>query len=177
MKIAILGHSGCGKSTLAARLGMKHGIPVLHMDTIQFLPGWVVRPREDMRRDVVDFLDTNVSWVIDGNYSAMEQPRRLAEADTIIVMEFNRFSSLYRAWKRYRTYKGQERESMAEGCPEKMDKAFVKWILWEGRSKKKLEHFRNIGRQYPEKTVYIRNQRQLNEYMRREGIPAERTGG
>ena len=177
MKIAILGHSGSGKSTLAARLGKKHGIPVLHMDSVHFLPGWVERPAEDMRRDVVRFLDENDSWVIDGNYSAVEQPRRLSEADQIIIMQFSRFSSLYRAWKRYRTYRGRDRESMAKGCPEKLDWAFVRWILWEGRSKKKLAHFRSIGETYPEKTVYIRNQRQLDEYMRREGIPAAKTGG
>jgi len=147
------------------------------MDAVHFLPGWVERPAEDMRRDVEAFMDGHASWVIDGNYSAIGQARRLEEADRIIIMQFGRFSSLYRAWKRYRTYKGRERASMAEGCPEKMDKAFVKWILWEGRSKKKLAHFRSIGEQYPEKTVYIRNQRQLDEYMRREGIPATKTGG
>ena len=44
MKIAILGTSGSGKSTLAKRLGETYGLPVLHMDTVQFLPGWVERP-------------------------------------------------------------------------------------------------------------------------------------
>ena len=41
MKIAILGTSGSGKSTLAKRLGERYGLPVLHMDTVHFLPGWV----------------------------------------------------------------------------------------------------------------------------------------
>lgn len=173
MKIAILGHSGSGKSTLAARLGAKYGVPALHLDTVHFLPGWVERPREDMLRDVEAFMDANDQWVIDGNYSAIAQPRRLAEADRIIIMQFNRFSSLYRAWRRYRTYRGQERSSMAAGCPEKLDWAFVKWILWEGRSKRKLAHFRSVAERYPQKTVVIRNQRQLDEYMRRENIPQE----
>ena len=44
MKIAILGTSGSGKSTLAKRLGETYGLPVLHMDTVHFLPGWVERP-------------------------------------------------------------------------------------------------------------------------------------
>ena len=39
MKIAILGTSGSGKSTLAKRLGERYGLPVLHMDTVHFLPG------------------------------------------------------------------------------------------------------------------------------------------
>lgn len=177
MKIAILGHSGAGKSTLAERLGKKHGIPVLHIDTIQFLPGWVVRPQEEKMRLMREFLDANDQWVIDGNYSVLYQARRLVEADQIILMEFGRFSSLYRAWRRYRAYRGQSRASMAEGCPEKMDLAFVKWILWEGRSPEKIRHFRDIERRYPQKTVVIRNQRQLDDYMRREGVPAVKTGG
>jgi adenylate kinase family enzyme len=45
MKIAIIGHSGSGKSTLAAFLGEKYALPVLHVDTIHFLPGWVERER------------------------------------------------------------------------------------------------------------------------------------
>lgn len=177
MKIAILGHSGSGKSTLAERLAQKHGIEVLHIDTIQFLPGWVVRDGDEKMRLMREFLDSHDQWVIDGNYSALYQARRLEEADQIILMEFGRFASLYRAWKRYRKYKGQARASMAEGCPEKMDWPFVKWILWEGRSKNKLEHFRAIAQQYPHKTIVIRNQRQLDQYMRRERIPVVQTGG
>ena len=177
MKVAILGHSGAGKSTLAERMGKKYAVPVLHIDTIQFLPGWVVRPQEEKMALMQEFLDSNDSWVIDGNYSALYQARRLEEADRIILMEFNRFASLWRAWKRYRKYRGQARTSMAEGCPEKMDAAFVKWILWEGRGAKKQQHFREIEQQYPDKTIVIRNQRQLDQYMRREQIPAEKTGG
>ena len=55
MKIAILGTSGSGKSTLAKRLGETYGLPVLHMDTVHFLPGWVERPfaeEEAIVRDV-----------------------------------------------------------------------------------------------------------------------------
>lgn len=47
MKIAILGYSGSGKSTLARRLGEQYGIPVLHLDRVQFLPGWRERDPEE----------------------------------------------------------------------------------------------------------------------------------
>ena len=49
MKIAILGTSGSGKSTLAKRLGERYGLPVLYMDTVHFLPGWVERPFAEAR--------------------------------------------------------------------------------------------------------------------------------
>ncbi len=40
MKIAVLGYSGSGKSTLARRLGEYFQVPVLHLDVVNFLPGW-----------------------------------------------------------------------------------------------------------------------------------------
>ena len=55
---------------------------------------------------------------------------------------------------------------MAEGCNEKMDWEFVKWILWEGRTKQAKERYKKIQKMYPEKIIVIKNQKQLNKYMK-----------
>lgn len=90
MKIAILGTSGSGKSMLAKRLGETYGLPVLHMDTVHFLPGWVERPFEEEETIVRRFLDENEKgWVIDGNYTKTCYARRLEEADQVIVLWFS----------------------------------------------------------------------------------------
>lgn len=170
MKIAIIGYSGSGKSTLAGKLGKKHGIPVLYLDTVHWLPGWKERCREEKERIVADFLDTNESWVIDGNYTRLWQERRLSEADIIIFMAFNRFACLSRIIKRYRMYKGVTRDSMTEGCPEKIDRQFAKWVLWEGRSKKHRQHYKAILRQYSHKIVVIKNQYSLTAYECSQGL-------
>ena len=94
MKIVILGYSGSGKSTLARNLSEKYNIPVLHFDTVQFLPNWEIRVQEEKERMTKDFLDANDAWVIDGNYSKLSYQRRMEEADVIIMLLFNRFSSL-----------------------------------------------------------------------------------
>ena len=47
MKIAILGFAGSGKSTLAKTLSELTGAPVLHLDNVQFLPDWEIRPPEE----------------------------------------------------------------------------------------------------------------------------------
>ena len=93
--LGILGESGSGKSTLAGRLGELYQIPVLHLDTVHWLPGWEEKAEEQERSEVRAFMDRNASWVIDGNYRKLEYERRLQEADRIIFMDFNRFSCLF----------------------------------------------------------------------------------
>ena len=98
MKIAILGYSGSGKSTLARQLGELYGVPVLHLDTVMFLPNWRERPKDEQLAIVQDFMDAQEGWVIDGNYSNLLQSRRLEEADRVVLLLFNRFSALRRAF-------------------------------------------------------------------------------
>ena len=164
MKIAILGYSGSGKSTLARKLGEYYNCDVLHFDAVQFLPNWEIRKQEEKERITKEFLDTHESWVIDGNYSKLYLDQRLEEADLIILMLFNRFNCLYRVTKRYLKYRNQTRPDMGDGCNEKLDWEFVRWILRDGRKKQMRERYRRIAEQHKEKTVVLKNQRQLDEW-------------
>ena len=67
MKIVIIGYSGSGKSTLAGALSCHYSIPKLHMDTLQFQPGWVDSDRDWMEGQMKQFLSQDKDWVIDGN--------------------------------------------------------------------------------------------------------------
>lgn len=166
MKIAIVGYSASGKSTLAAYLAKCYGVPVLHMDTTRFLPGWVEREKAEQIRLVEQFMDGHPEgWVIDGNYTSILYERRMQEADRILFLNFPRLTCLLRAWRRYRSYRGQVRESVAEGCEEKLDAAFVRWILLDGRTRERRARYAALGTQYGEKLTVIRNQRALTAYM------------
>ena len=167
MKIAIIGYSGSGKSTLARKLSEKYEIPVLHFDAVQFLPGWEIRPEEEKKAITEAFLDANDSWVIDGNYSKLSYERRMEEADVIIQLRFNRFASLWRVTRRYWTYKEGTRPDMADGCSEKLDWEFITWVLWKGRSKTSRERYEAVCARYPEKTIVVNNQRQLDRVQKR----------
>ena len=164
MKIAIVGYSGSGKSTLARELANLYQIDVLHFDTIHFLANWEVRSKEEKQKITEDFLDTHDSWVIDGNYSKLFYERRMAEADVIIFLLFNRFSCLYRAYRRYKQYKNKTRPDMAEGCNEKFDREFIKWILWDGRTKRARERYNDMISKYRTKAIVIKNQKELDRY-------------
>ena len=166
MKIAIVGYSGSGKSTLARFLSGKLSAPVLYLDTVHWLPGWQERPREKTREIVEKFLNENEAWVIDGTYSKVHYERRMDEADTIIFLNFNRFTCLHRAFKRRREYKGENRFSMTEGCEERISWQFFWWLVWEGRTKERREKFAILQKKYPNKVIVLRNQRQLNKFTR-----------
>lgn len=171
MKAAVVGYSGSGKSTLAAELGEMLGCPVLHLDKIQFLPGWAVRDRGEALAMVEGFLDRErEGWVIDGNYSKLHFERRMAEADLILFMRFPRRiclpQALYRNWR----YKGRVRESIAEGCQEKMDWEFFMWIMKNGRCGRHKEMFDSMAAEYAGKVVVVKNHGQVRrcvELLRR----------
>lgn len=169
MKIAVIGYSGSGKSTLAKRLADWIGCEPLYLDTVNFLPNWQERDRESAR-EIVRKMMEQASWVIDGNYQSLLREERLREADEIVFMNYPRLLCLHRALKRYRTFRGGTRESAADGCIERMNAEFVWWILYQGRTRARVRGYQGIVAQYPDKTVVIRNDRELNAYLRRKGI-------
>lgn len=167
MKIAIIGYSGAGKSTLAHKLGICYKCEVLHLDSIHFASGWIERTDEEMAADVRLFMEKE-NWIIDGNYSSILYQRRMDKANQIVFMNFNRFYCLWRAYKRYRIYKGMTRPDMADGCYEKFDWEFIRWILWEGRSKKAKKRYHSTIADYPDKTIVLKNQAQLDRFLRQQ---------
>lgn len=167
MRIAIIGYSGSGKSTLAAQLGAALRAPVLHLDSVHWLPGWVERPREEELHLVRTFLDSNDAWVIDGNYTPLFYDERMKRADRIIFLNFNRFTCLRRAVNRTRIYKGRTRPDMGAGCTEKMDFEFARWILHDSRTAQAKSRYRRLKETYPEKFIEIRNQKALTAFTAR----------
>lgn len=166
MKIAIIGYSGSGKSTLARKLAKYYKAPVLFLDTVNFLPNWIERDRDEGRLIVCDFMK-NDSWVIDGNYSDFFQKERLEQADKIIFLKFPRRICIYRALKRYFKYKNTTREDMAKGCIEKIDLEFIWWILYEGRTKEIRNHYKQIEKDFKNKIVVLKKQKKLICFYRK----------
>jgi len=80
-------------------------------------------------------------------------------------MNFNRFTCFGRAVKRYLKYRGRTRFSITQGCDEKIDWEFTKWIFYKGRTRAVKERYQNVIHTYPDKVTIIRNQRQLTKYI------------
>ena len=172
MKIAIIGYSGAGKSTLAQKLSQLYSIPKLHMDTLQFQPDWQDSDRDWMKAEMKNFLTNHLNWVIDGNYSWCYYEERMREADQIIFLNFSPWTCLLRAFKRYLKYRGQVRESMATGCKEQFNWEFIRWILWDGRTKSAKERYKGILETYPEKVIVLRSQKEMDHFL--ENLPHQK---
>ena len=167
MKISVIGYSGSGKSTLAQKLGERLSLPVLHQDSVHWLPGWRERDPAESDGIVNAFLDAHPEgWIIDGNYRKMAYARRMAEADKIVCLEFSRLTCLYRVIKRWLTNWGKTRPDMGEGCTEKVDWAFVRWVLRDGRSPAIRQRRRALREQYPEKYVLLTRQKDVDRFLR-----------
>ena len=164
MKIAIIGYSGSGKSTLAKKLSEIYNCPLLYLDTIQFEANWKIRDIDEGRLMVGEFLK-NDSWIIDGNYREFLQEKRLQDADKIIFMNFPRHICFPQAFKRYLHYKNKTRESMADGCNEKFDLEFIKWLLFEGRKKSIKNHYNEICKCYKDKITIFRNNKDIENFL------------
>ena len=165
MKIAVLGYSGSGKSTTTKYLGEFFDIPFLYMDTVYWAENWQERDREEALARVVGFMKQD-DWVMDGNYSSLLQKERLEQADHIIFMNFSCWSCLWRVLKRYLKNRNKTRESIAEGCIEKIDLEFVWWVLYAGRTTAKKKKYKEIVERYQDKVIIIKNQRQLDEFLK-----------
>ncbi|MBS3680609.1 DNA topology modulation protein [Ornithinibacillus massiliensis] len=161
-KITIIGNPGAGKSTLARQLGDKLNIPVYHMDSLYWKPNW--QPSEDteliQKHDEILKQD---SWIIDGNYSAT-LPKRFADADTIIFLNYPTLRTLYGITKRRIQYRNRTRPDMAEGCHERLNLDFIRWTKDYNKNKapKMYKRLANLTN----KDIHIfKNRKQLTDWL------------
>ena len=162
MKIQIIGYAGSGKSTLAQKLGEIAGIPVLHLDSTHFYGDWQERTVEEQAEIVRDFMRSNDSWVIDGNYTSVAT-ERFAMTDMTVFLDFNRIRCFIAAYRRSRKFRGKPRPDLP--CGEKFDRSFRRWLLIDGRTKERRQkHLDNLNATGGQKVV-LKNRRQVRKFV------------
>ena len=161
-RILVIGvGSGAGKSTFARRLGKLTGIEVTHLDRLFWKPGWVESSVEEFTEAQQQVI-LNDTWIIEGNYTGTIDIRE-SYADTVIYLELPLHVCLFRVLKRRVQYHGKIRDDVGEGCEEKIDMAFLKFILTtykprKNKMKVRMQRYANEG-----KTVYYLKTRQQIE--------------
>ena len=125
-KVLVIGSGGAGKSTFARTLGELLELEVIHLDSIYWSPGWVEMPKAEWQKAVEELLTRN-AWIMDGNYSGTLD-MRFEACDTLIFLDMSRLICLWRVLKRAVLYRDEPRPDMAEGCPEKLNWEFIRWV-------------------------------------------------
>lgn len=154
-RIMIIGCGGSGKSTLAKQLGEKLKLPVVHLDQLYWKENWQHISDEEMDRLVAEAVN-QPKWIIDGNYNRMIF-KRLGYCDTVIYLDYSRFTCLRGVFKRIITTYGRVRSDMGAGCPERFDLEFLKWVWNFNKNHRKKYH--DMLAALDEKKVLIFNNR------------------
>lgn len=132
-KVLVIGSCGAGKSTFSKRLHKITGLKLIHLDTVYWKPNWEMSPKEEWSSKVEQLVNGD-NWIIDGNYGGTME-LRMKHADTVIWLDLPRLLCTYRILKRTVQYRNKTRSDMAEGCKERFDWEFTKYV-WNFRRDK-----------------------------------------
>jgi len=136
-RILIVGSGGSGKSTLSRRLGNVLKLPVIHLDSLYWKPGWI-EPNKTEWTHTIRGVISREAWILDGNYSGT-LAERIEACDTVVFLDLSRLICLWRVLRRLATYRGKARPEMPDGCPESLNIGFLWWIwTYPARSRRKV---------------------------------------
>ncbi len=155
-KIMIIGCCGAGKSTLSFKLAEHFDLPLIHLDRLFWKSGWVESERDEWIAKHQEIIDQD-QWIIDGNYSST-MSERLEKADLVICMDLPRWKCLWGILKRRIKYQGTTRPDMTEGCPERLDWEFTKYV-WDFQRDQRPAILKKLAPFKDKKTIHMVNSR------------------
>jgi adenylate kinase family enzyme len=171
-RIAVVGNSGGGKTTLSRSLSQIHQSPLTHVDTIQFLPGMVIRPLDETRKTLRE-ITNHEKWLIDGFGPLDLIEERFQLADRIVFVDFPIWRHYWWSTKRQIKSLWTSRSELPEGCDEATIAHTIKLfkILWRVHKKMRPEVLKIFAREsLKHKMVFIRNMKEWNQIYNK-GLP------
>ena len=151
-KVVVIGSSGSGKSTLSRTLASEWQLPLYHLDMLFWKPQWVMTTVAEQEAILHNIIPQQ-SWVIDGSYNAC-LVERLSAADTVVFLDLSRKICFFRVAKRLLQNLGKTRIDMGEGCKERFNLAFIKYI-WDYPKQRKPSILKTIKQTVNQQNVHI----------------------
>lgn len=168
MKVAVVGNSCSGKTALSRSLAQKHNLPLIHVDSIQFLPGMKIRPHKEsisLLRDV----QNQSAWIIDGYGPLDIIEERFKLADRIIFIDFPLWRHFWWCTKRQIQNLWSVRKELPEGCSERSLEHSIKLYknIWKSHKLMRPELLRIFGREHlKSKMIYVRTMGDWNRLFK-----------
>lgn len=161
-RIIIIGCPGSGKSTLARALKKKLGLPVVHLDQLWWRKGWKNATKEefDAQLDMALAMD---KWIIDGNYNRTMEART-QKCDTIIYLDFSRWVCLWGFCQRVLFQRGKQRVDLPEGCRERIEWDFLKYI-WSFNKNNRVLNYTQIAKAKHAKAIVLKSRKEVKKFL------------
>jgi len=170
-RVLILGCGGSGKSTLARQLGALTGLEVIHLDRLFWRADWKSLSREEFDAVLAQELE-KPRWIMDGNYDRTVSVR-LKKCDTVIFLDYSRWTCLYGVCKRVLMHYGKTRPDMGGGCPERFDLEFMKWV-WNYNRDRRPKMLKLLEDEKHAQILIFRNRRGLRAFLKEFSAKIER---
>lgn len=116
-RITIIGNAAGGKTTLARQLGASTGLPVFHIDSIQFLPSLEIRPLDETRAELKKIISQEF-WILDGLGPFDLLIDRFRASDIVIFLDLPIWQHYYWFLKRQVTSLWRPRSELPAGSRE-----------------------------------------------------------
>ncbi len=144
-RVAIIGSAGSGKTTFSRQLAEMFCRDVTHLDRILWGENWTELTHEQRLEILAPIVDLP-QWIIDGTW-ANTLECRYKRATLVIFLNYKPLFCAMRAFRRSLKYKGVQRDDLAEGCIERINFGFYRYIL--NFRKNTLPRIKNMQQTYP----------------------------
>ncbi len=169
-RVAVIGNAGGGKSTLCRQLGRARKLPIYAIDRMQWRPGWVAAPADEVAR-LHDQALAAPAWIIDG-WGDWELIRaRFAAADTIIFVDHALSVHYWWAIKRQVKCVFGPRPDGPPGCPMLPMTWPLMKMIWDIHRHARPQLLQLIDSFRPDKQIFhIQSPRALRQFLNVYGV-------
>lgn len=163
-RVLVIGNCGVGKSTFAKQLAVHTGLPLVHLDAYYWQPNWQ-KPTDEQWQETLQNLLNKECWIMDGNYRST-LAERLQYADTVFFLDYSTLRALGGVFKRFlfSVFGKQHRVDAIEGCKEKIDLQFIRWVLRYRKTTRPLL-YKVLQENFTGKVIVFKNRKELEDYV------------